>query len=199
MAIAPPAVCFKSRSIVWGTDRKCFRSTTEGGVIFEGGRRVRFDASVSLRRLSNGENVWPELWDNLHHQGDVGEASYAAVPHLVQIAGGQPRRDWNLYGLVGTIEIARHHSIEQTVAVGPATWHHRPNPPLPEWLETEYRAAWRELLRLALDDLPRAGDTSTVQAILGAVAVAKGDLKLGEMILHSDRSEIDEYVDRSVG
>jgi hypothetical protein len=46
-----------------------------------GGYRVPFDASELLRRLEQGQDIWDELWQELHHQGDVGEASYAAVSH----------------------------------------------------------------------------------------------------------------------
>src|SRR5687768_15642034 len=55
----------------------------------DGGYRVPFDASVPLRQLEHAENlqpIWDELWNELHHQGHVGVASYAAVPHLVRIA-----------------------------------------------------------------------------------------------------------------
>jgi hypothetical protein len=31
------------------------------------------------------EATWHDMWDDLRHQGDVGEAWYAAVPHLVRI------------------------------------------------------------------------------------------------------------------
>lgn len=73
-----------------------------------GGYRRPYDVSPVLVRLAAGEDTWPELWENLHHQGDVGEASYAAVPHLVRIVKDSGRRDWNLYGLVALIEIERH-------------------------------------------------------------------------------------------
>jgi len=48
----------------------------------KGGYRTLYDASGALSRLAQGYDVWEELWDKLQHQGDVGEASYAAVPHL---------------------------------------------------------------------------------------------------------------------
>lgn len=49
-----------------------------------GGYRVPYDPRNALRRLEGGdaEAAWQELWAELYHQGDVGEASYAAVPHL---------------------------------------------------------------------------------------------------------------------
>lgn len=73
-----------------------------------GGYRTPYDASIALRELEAGEDAWDELWQELHHQGDVGEASYAAVPHLVRIAGAASEIDRNLFSLVATIEIERH-------------------------------------------------------------------------------------------
>src|ERR1700694_4323640 len=53
-----------------------------------GGYRVKCDPRPLLARLEsdqNKETAWHELWEELHHQGDVGDASYASVPHLVRI------------------------------------------------------------------------------------------------------------------
>jgi len=75
-----------------------------------GGYRVPYDPSDALSRLEQGEDAWDELWRELHHQGDLGEASYAAVSHLVRIAAQAHQRDWNFYGLVSTIEFERHKS-----------------------------------------------------------------------------------------
>jgi hypothetical protein len=147
----------------------------------KGGYRVPFDAVPLLVRLERGENVWDELWDELHHQGDVGEASYAALPHLVRIAAGFPHRDWNVYSLASTIEVERHR---------------KSNPPVPDWLAGAYQAAWDNLLELAVDDIRRAQDRLMFRSILGAVALAKGDLKLGALIAYSDESEIDEILER---
>jgi hypothetical protein len=63
----------------------------------DGGYRIPYDASVALRALEHAgdlQPVWDELWNELHHQGDVGIASYAAVPPLVRIAGARNLADW---------------------------------------------------------------------------------------------------------
>src|SRR5262245_5941341 len=64
-----------------------------------------------LAKLESGQNTeatWHELWDDLHHQGDVGEASYAAVPHLVRIYRHHVTPpDWSTYAIVAVIELAR--------------------------------------------------------------------------------------------
>jgi hypothetical protein len=145
-----------------------------------GGYRVPFDASAPMIRLEAGEPVWDELWDALHHQGDVGEASYAAVPHLVRIAQGMDVRDWNTYALVALIEIERHRKA---------------NPPLPGWLRSDYEVAWQTVVALALNDLAASRDPLTVQSALSVVAVARGQLKLAALLCHFDNSEIEEFAE----
>jgi hypothetical protein len=51
-----------------------------------GGYRLPYDPRPAISKLAvnlDVANAWEELWDNLHHQGDVGEASYAAVSAFV--------------------------------------------------------------------------------------------------------------------
>jgi hypothetical protein len=147
----------------------------------QGGYRTPYDPSDALRRLEAGENNWDELWQELHHQGDVGEASYAALPHMVRIAKLLPHRDWNFYGLVSTIEVERHR---------------RSNPGIPQWLVPDYKQAMNAMLDLALTDLRGETDRTTIQSILGAIALAKGYVTLGALISQSDESEIVEMLDR---
>jgi len=148
-----------------------------------GGYRVPFDPSKALSLLEQGQDAWKDLWQGLHHQGDVGEASYAAVPHLVRIAAQAELRTWNFYGLASTIEVERHR---------------RSNPPLPDWLSNDYDAAWQQLQRLALRDLPSCDDALTVQTILGALALCKGQAKLGALISDLTDSELDELVNEKL-
>lgn len=75
-----------------------------------GGYKVPYDPRPAIRALEAGNSVddaWDELWNELHHQGDVGEASYAAVPHLVRIQKAKSSVDWNIYALISTMEIER--------------------------------------------------------------------------------------------
>lgn len=145
----------------------------------DGGYRTPYDASIALRSLRDGIDVWDELWNELHHQGDLGIASYAALPQLVRIMSQRENRDWNFYGLIATIEAARHDEN---------------NPSIPGWLAQEYAAAWLELSKLAVLDLWRSEDSYTTQTILSILALAKGELKLGALLSGIDASEVDEWL-----
>jgi len=73
-----------------------------------------YDASITLRQLEQANSleevnkVYEELWNYLHPQGDVGIASYYAVPHMVRIAKEKGLIDCNVLGLVSIIKIQRH-------------------------------------------------------------------------------------------
>jgi len=152
-----------------------------------GGYRVPYDATPVLRRLAGDwadRAAWEELWNELHHQGDVDEASYATLPVLVELARRARKRDWNVYALAATIETERHA---------------RRNPPLPTWLATDYRRAWAKLADLALEDLREVSDRNLIRSALAVVALARGDLKVGTLLAGLDDCEINEYLDSRIG
>ena len=152
-----------------------------------GGYKVAYDPRPALKNLENGvamDATWDELWNQLHHQGDVGEASYAAMPHLVRIQKQTHSLDWNLYALVSTIETERHA---------------KSNPALPAEFEEAYFNALADLAECGLQDLRMAKDPITIRAILGAIALAKGATHLGALVSKIDQSEIEEYLDEHLG
>src|SRR3954466_13696310 len=105
------------------------------------GYRTPYDPRKALLSLERGTDVsaaWSELWEELHHQGDVGEASYAAVPHLVRIHGERDAIERNTYAFAVVIERARQEHA---------------NPQMPSWLAEAYDLAWRDLVELGLRDL----------------------------------------------
>jgi hypothetical protein len=119
--------------------------------------------------------VWQELWQELHHQGDVGEASYAALAPLVRMYTGRGQPDWNIYALAVTIELARNAGA---------------NPPVPSWLAEDYWGAWKKLEAQALAELPAANDDDLVVSILATLALAKGKRTLAQMaVLTEDERE----------
>ena len=130
--------------------------------------------------MQDGIDVWDELWEELHHQGDVGVGSYAAIPQLVRIASEAPDRDWNFYGLVATIEVERHR---------------KDNPTIPAWLRVDYDNALAQASALALADMITKTDSATTLSMFSVVALAKGELKLGAMLSGLDASEFDEWLE----
>jgi hypothetical protein len=149
----------------------------------KGGYRIEFDPRPLLQRLESGgddEAVWHELWEELHHQGDVGEASYAAVPHLVRIHRARNMSDWNTYAMVATIELARTE---------------RGNPGLPKWLEPAYFDAIDDLAALGLGTLERTKDRDVVRGILSVLAISKGARVYGKMLLEYSEDELLDFGD----
>lgn len=63
----------------------------------------------------------------------------------------------------------------------------------------DYDAAWHQLQPLALSDLPLCDDALTVQSILGALALCKGQTKLGALISDLTDSELGELVNEQMG
>src|SRR5262245_18133310 len=147
-----------------------------------------YDVRPALRRLETrwtDRRAWDELWENLHHQGDVGEVSYGAVGNLVALAerASPSTRDWNFYGLAATIETERHR---------------RASPVLPSWLAPLYGQAWIALLRMALLDLRCATDIAVVQTALAVVALGRGVLPLGALLAGLSPSEIVDRLDQEL-
>ncbi|PTS87011.1 MULTISPECIES: hypothetical protein [unclassified Caulobacter] len=132
--------------------------------------RRQYDARPALKRLASGDiAVWDEFWEELHHQGDVGEASYAAIPAIVRIYAEQSQQpDWNVYALAATIEEARHSND---------------NPAIPAWLAENYELGWAELEGRALAELQLASDDELVSSIIAVLALAKGKRTLARMAL----------------
>jgi hypothetical protein len=152
----------------------------------KGGYGVPFDPRPTLLRLAEGLDVqgaWSQLWDGLHHQGDVGEVSYACVPHLVRIHEARGKPDWNTYAIVATIDLARDR---------------RRNPTVPSWLAAEYASAIEHLAGLALKELPRAVDRETTRSMLSVLAIWKGARIYGRVLVELSEEELLE-LDEGLG
>ena len=153
---------------------------------FEGGYRIPYDASIPLKKLEQASTsketdlIFKVLWDELHHQGDVGLASYFAVPHLIRIAKEKNIIDYNIFGLIAIIEIQRH----------------KDNPQLPEEFESSYfhslKIEFPELIKLSLAS---NWDSDLTITILSALAVSKGQTKLAEAISKMDDDIITEFLE----
>jgi hypothetical protein len=125
----------------------------------EGGYRTRFDPRPLLSDLEgnrNANSAWRGLWEGLHHQGDVGTASYAAVPHLLRIYRERGTIDWNIYAMVAVVELARDDGK---------------NPAVPAWLEDAYFEAIRDLAKVGAVEILQTKKPEEVRAILSILAI----------------------------
>ena len=143
-----------------------------------GGYKKPFDPRPSLRKLETQQDTaaaWEELWEELHHQGYVGDASYAAVPELVRIHRNGSAADWNLYAIVAIIELARTESQ---------------NPELPDWLRDDYFRSIQELAQMGTKAILSAEESEAKRAILSVIAIAKGLRTHGKFLVAYSEDEL---------
>jgi hypothetical protein len=121
---------------------------------------------------------WFSLWSALCHQNDVYTASYAAVPHVVALAADMLRGE----------RLEHLHFIASVEA-----FRHRGNaPPVPADLEGSYAASTGQAAALILDCLESDWDEDEYKVLLGALAVVRGQYKLGAAIF-----ELEEEIECS--
>ncbi len=145
-----------------------------------GGYRIPCDPRPVLIALERGDAAaWEDLWTDLHHQGDVGEASYAAVPHRVRIYRSAARPDWRTYSMVALIEDVRREPD---------------NPPIPDFLKPAYDAAWKSLVEIGIEEVRDATDPLIVSSIIGVLAFAKGLKTLGRLAKSYTEDELQELI-----
>jgi hypothetical protein len=144
----------------------------------EGGYRDRFDPRLLLSELETKKNAkaaWHELWEGLHHQGDVGAASYAAVPHLVRIYRERGMIDWNTYAIVAVIELARDEGK---------------NPKVPKWLEDDYFQAIRDLAEVSAVEVLQTKNPEEIRAILSILAICAGARTHAKFLINYSAEEL---------
>ena len=151
----------------------------------KGGYKVPYDAADPLRRLFGGEppeGVWEELWEELIHQGDLGQASYAAVPHLIEFVRRSPRLDWNPLGLVASIELER------------------PDNPRPrKELADDYFAAVRSLPAVLGTHPDQGWGEPVVQWAAACIALARGQPWLAHAYSELDRDTAGRWFSAEFG
>lgn len=154
----------------------------------QGGYKVPYDVSVPLRELEETtdpetiQKIWKILWDELHHQGDVGIASYLAVPQLVTIGKSKGLFDWNLLGLCNVIEQQRHLGN---------------NPALPSEFQDYYSQGLDDLKQFVLDNINNNLGDTTYTLALATLATCTGRIKLSKAIMElEDNSILDEFLEK---
>ena len=146
----------------------------------EGGYKVIYDprSALELLRASRGrrEEAWSELWNELHHQGDIGAASYAAVPHIVDIYAHAKRAGLERAGARNAHRRRTIANRAQAPRMALGVLHGRDSPPA--------RARYANLLR--------SDDPYVVRSALAAIAIAKGLHPAARILSNYTDEELDE-------
>ena len=151
----------------------------------EGGYRDPYNAYVVLSELELAVDpkvmgrLLGELWDNLHHQGDVGVASYMSIPSLVDICITKKSLDWNFIGLCVVIEHCRRSEG---------------NPVLPVHYESYYLMALSRFQNYLLDNFQSLKEPVALRLTLAFLATMNGQFNLGKAIEHLDDDVLEEFL-----
>ena len=150
-----------------------------------GGYKIPYNASRPLKKLRDTtrqdelEVIFTELWNNLHHQGDVGTASYLAVPQLVIICINKKSLDWNFIGLCVLIENCRLEGH---------------NPELPKEYQDHYFESLTQLERYLLLNFKNITDQTALRLALALFATVNGQPSLGKAIEILDEDLLPEFL-----
>lgn len=110
---------------------------------------------------------WFSLWSALCHQGDVYSASFAAVPHILRIAARAQRDVWEYFAFVSDVGICRATAGTQ----------------IPDDLGDASRYALNQISNLVYQLSDREWDELLTRSVTAALAVCKGQVRLGKAIL----------------
>ena len=143
------------------------------------GYRLPYDPRPAIADIKSGKG-WHDLWENLHHQGDVDTASYAAVPLIADLVLDGTTTDWNAFLLIAVIEEARQQER---------------NPTLPPWAAEPYEAALRKMFEAGLARLTEADEETFILAIFAVLAGYKKQPTLARLALFTESERRQMLVD----
>ena len=150
--------------------------------IYHGGYRCPYDVVPLIRELQgNGtsDQFWELVWDELHHQGDVGEASYALVPYLVEYQSRQRELDDRVFHYCVVVDLAQPE---------------KKNPAIPPELEFSYVKALRKLPVIGAELLRQGCPEEVVMGVAAATALAVGHRVLARAYIDFGRRDALEYL-----
>jgi len=123
---------------------------------------------------------WFSIWSSLCHQDDVFDASYAAVPHIVDIAcRSDGPVDFSFFQLPASVEVARRNGRGSA---------------LPADLAEAYDHSLEKLADCIARHRHEAWDEATLLSVLAAQAVAKGHHRIAEAIMNLDDDLIERLI-----
>ena len=123
-------------------------------------------------KCENDSEPWFTLWSSLCHQGDVYQASFAAIPHIVAIAQSSLcLLNFGFFQLPAAVEIARKNGR---------------GPEVSRELSGAYFEAISQLGNEAAKRIGESWDQSMLLSALSSIAISKGDHRVAEAILNFD-------------
>lgn len=130
-----------------------------------------------LPQTDGDAEPWFSLWSALAHQGDVFPASFAAVPHVVDVLASSPTQAGpSFFHFPAWVEICR---FKQLVDVPPD-------------LKGPYVESLARLPGLVAEASTKHWDAEFLVCAISAVAVAKGQHSIAEAVLELSSAEIAE-------
>jgi 2-hydroxychromene-2-carboxylate isomerase len=121
-----------------------------------------------------------ELWDELHHQGDVDIASYMALPHLIRIAKERQIKIYHIPALVAVIEVQRHSE----------------NPPMPKEFEQDYEKEIKEIIEVIKLNQDQKWDRVYATSASAAIAAVNGQIDVARVIIELEDEELSKKFDK---
>lgn len=126
----------------------------------------------------HGDDPWYSLWSALVHQGDVYSASFAAVPHVIAALSRDPAKaDGSYFQFPAWVDICRRKN----------------GTPIPEELAEDYHRSLAQLPSLVLAASSKEWDNDFSRCVLAALAVAKGQHELAEVLLELSPDHIEAF------
>ena len=122
---------------------------------------------------------WYSLWSTLAHQGDVYEASFASVPHVIAaIAEAPEHTNFSYFGFPSWVEICRKNK----------------NVAIPADLAPAYFTALAQLPGLVARAATQEWDDTFLATALSAIAVAKGNIVVAEAVSELTTETAGQYL-----
>ena len=136
-------------------------------------------------QIGHESEPWFTLWSSLCHQGDVYDASYAALPHIVEIAcNAKEAIDFSFFQLAAAIESARNSGN---------------GPPIPIDLADAYADSVSRLTECVALHCHENWDEATLLSAASALAAAKGHHRVAEALMNLDDDLITRLIELDFG
>jgi hypothetical protein len=139
-------------------------------------RAIAEDPTTSSHR----DGPWFGLWSSLCHQGDIYPASFAAVPHVVEVLVSCPLTAcFDFFLFPASVELARYRS--QTT--------------VPSDLEASYQESLAQIPAIAAAASQRDWTGPVGRSLVAAVAASKGLFSTAQLLLEIDEADDSEVME----